>query len=433
MDFICLKRDFKLDQLQTFENKNGIKPYIQNDMLYIPIEMLNEKYINYYNVNKNSNRLKEENEENEEIEEYDEDIINLNKIQPTGLVNIGGICYLNAVLQCFFYCKPLTKYFLQPKNLHYFKNDVIRPISNGYYEFVKGLSSGNTHAASKFKKALMEADDTFIGKDGKDSKDVAVLLLSAINDELQGENKEIFNTNSNLDHSNLKKMYEETLKMENKKKTIITETFNYLIKYEQKCKNGCPKYYKKYFTLESDNILIFELEKIYKNIHESSSYYERYPEISLEECLQNYKQPEFINCPYCGKESYNKNPTLKVRKAICSLPKIFIFVLSRGFNIQFDCKIKFNEELDMKYYYEPIKDEKNIKINTKYKLIGATFAYDWTKGTRHTGHTVAFCKSFKGSNQSPQYYIFNDSSPRKTNINEISEKVPYLLFYQKCE
>ena len=104
MDFICLKRDFKLDQLQTFENKNGIKPYIQNDMLYIPIEMLNEKYINYYNVNKNSNRLKEENEENEEIEEYDEDIINLNKIQPTGLVNIGGICYLNAVLQCFFYC-----------------------------------------------------------------------------------------------------------------------------------------------------------------------------------------------------------------------------------------------------------------------------------------------------------------------------------------
>ena len=387
--------------------------------------MLNEKYINYYNVNKNSNSSKEEIEENEEIEEYDEDIINLNKIQPTGLVNIGGICYLNAVLQCFFYCKPLTNYFLQPKNLHYFKNDELRPISNGYYELVKGLSSGNTHAANKFKKAMMEADDTFIGKEGKDSKDVAILLLSAINDELQGENKEILNTNSNLDHSNLKKIYDETLKMENKKKTMI--------KYEQKCKNGCPKYSKKYFTLESDNILIFELEKIYKDIHESSSYYERYPEISLEECLKNYKQPEFIDCPYCGKESYHKNPTLKVRKAICSLPNIFIFVLSRGFNIQFDCKIKFNEELDMKYYYEPIKDEKNIKINTKYKLIGATFAYDWTKGIRHTGHTVAFCKSFKGSNQLPQYYIFNDSSPRKANIKEISDKVPYLLFYQKCE
>lgn len=433
MDFICLKCDFKEKQIWTFENKKGKKPYIHNDILHIPIEMLNEKYINYYNVNKNSNSSKEEIEENEEIEEYDEDIINLNKIQPTGLVNIGGICYLNAVLQCFFYCKPLTNYFLQPKNLHYFKNDELRPISNGYYELVKGLSSGNTHAANKFKKAMMEADDTFIGKEGKDSKDVAILLLSAINDELQGENKEILNTNSNLDHSNLKKIYDETLKMENKKKTIITETFNYLIKYEQKCKNGCPKYSKKYFTLESDNILIFELEKIYKDIHESSSYYERYPEISLEECLKNYKQPEFIDCPYCGKESYHKNPTLKVRKAICSLPNIFIFVLSRGFNIQFDCKIKFNEELDMKFYYEPIKDEKNIKINTKYKLIGATFAYDWTKGIRHTGHTVAFCKSFKGSNQLPQYYIFNDSSPRKANIKEISDKVPYLLFYQKCE
>ena len=86
--------------------------------------MLNEKYNNYYNINKNSNKLNQEIEENEEIEEYDEDIINLNKIKPTGLVNIGGICYLNAVLQCFFYCKPLTKYFLQPQNLQYFKNDV---------------------------------------------------------------------------------------------------------------------------------------------------------------------------------------------------------------------------------------------------------------------------------------------------------------------
>ena len=438
--YICL--DFasyiKNKKLTMYKNEFGDNPYIEKKKLYIPIEMLNDKYLKYYNVKPKSQQEPEEEEEEEEEEVEEEgqikrnNIINLKQINPTGLYNIGGICYLNAVLQCFFHCKPLTEYFLNRDNLKYFKNEKLRPFSNSYYELVKGLCSGDCNAASKFKNVLIQTDDTFNGKEGKDSKDVAVLLLSEINDELQDENNENKNTNSNLDHSNLIKVYEEKKKIENSKKTIITSTFNFLIKYEQICKSTCPKYYRNYFSIESDNILIFELETIYNEIHRNN-FNKTNPEISLEECLDYFKWRQEIECPYCKNNSYINRPTLKVRKAICSLPKIFIFVLSRGFNIQFDCKIIFNEDLDMGKYYESVEEERNTVNYTKYKLIGATFAYDWTKGYRHSGHTVAFCKSFKGNEENPQYYIFNDSKPRVSSLKELRNKVPYLLFYQQCK
>ena len=445
-EYICLNCDFsnKKEKRTTFNNEFGLKPYTEGKKLYIPVEMLNKKYKNYYNIKpkQNSKESEEEEEEKEEEEEGKEEegkeeeekkddnkLMNLNEIKPTGLVNIGGICYLNAVLQCFFYCRPLTEYFLDLKNLKYFKDEKLRPISNGYYELVKGLSSGNTYAATKFRNALMKADDTFIGTEGKDSKDVAVLLLSEIDYELQDKKKVNNNYNANLDHTNLFKVYEEKKKMDNPKRTIITDTFNFLIKYEQTCLTTCPKYKKKYFNIESDNILIFDLEKIYnEDMHRNDRDYKEYPEISLEDCLRYYKRIQEMECPFCKNNSCNRS-TLKVKKAICSLPKIFIFVMSRGYNIQFDCKITFNEELDMSKFYEGIRNNTN---NTKYKLIGTTFAYDWTKRSKHTGHTVAFCKSYKGNEDNPQYYKFNDSCSEKAKIDDIKNKVPYLLFYQKC-
>ena len=77
----------------------------------------------------------------------------------------------------------------------------------------------------------------------------------------------------------------------------------------------------------------------------------------------------------------------------CVLPKILILVLSRGYHNKFNCRIKFNETLDMNNYYDPINNEGYI--NTEYKLIGATFAYDWNY--EGTGHTVAFCKTYENN------------------------------------
>ena len=86
---------------------------------------------------------------------------------------------------------------------------------------------------------MIKIDDTFIGNDGKDSKDVAILLLCEMNEELNKNENSIQNFEKNLNHYDFENVYESKLKYEEYNKTIISETFNFFIKYEQKCINNC--------------------------------------------------------------------------------------------------------------------------------------------------------------------------------------------------
>ena len=465
MEFIqfILKDLDKKEMKYTYLNDFGENPYVKGNYLFIPFEMLNEKYQKKFQENNkiedNQTKIKcDENpiRKNENIKaskgnidfngknEYcfdknitknnsfeidkgniekknvNDDLLNqLSKREPTGLVNIGGVCYMNAVLQCFYYCPPLTNYFLKIDNKE--KNS-LGLVTKGYYELVNGLSKGNSYAAKTFKKAMIEVDDTFYGSEGKDSKDVAILLLDELQNELKENEDSILYLEQNVNHFNLLDVYKEIkdLIIKNNNKTIITDTFNFFIKVEQTCSKICKNFFQTYYEIESENIYIFELKNIYKSISQKRK--NTIPEISLEECLQYYKKEKTIKCPYC------KLNTLKIKKVICSLPKIFIFVLSRGHNIEFNCKIKFQDSIDMKSYYEPINKS---DTNTKYKLICATFAIDWNyKGD---GHTIAFCKTYKKNKYNEnEYYIFNDSNAYRSNMDIINNKIPYLLFYEKC-
>lgn len=347
----------------------------------------------------------ENTENNYQKNYYSNKILN---IQPCGLYNTGGVCYMNAALQCFFYCKPLTEFFL-----NYDKKNLSGPISRGYFDFVKGLSNGNKDAAQNFKKAIVEMDNMFYGSGGNDSKDVAVLILSEIHSELKpNKGDEKIKLDRYVDNYILKDVYEEKLELDriNKNDTIITKTFNYCLKYEQQCGSGvnCQKFSKPFYTIETDNIVIFDLETLFA--HDNIS-------ISVEDILKSYTSPKKIECPCCKKKS------LYIKCKFCILPKILIFVLSRGYHNKFQCNIKFDETLDMNDYYEAIKNENYI--NTEYNLIGATFAYDWSY--EGTGHTVAFCKTYQNNN----YYVFNDRSARKSKIDKIYGQLPYLLFYER--
>ena len=144
--------------------------------------------------------------------------------------------------------------------------------------------------------------------------------------------------------------------------------------------------------------------------------------ISIEDCLLNYKYKKIINCPFCHCKKF------EIIKSICTLPKIFIFVMNRGKNAKFNCKIKIKKELDMSKYYNPI-DVKYKEDNTIYDLICSTFVDDWCRGYKHEGHTIALCKNYNNGN----YYIFNDTQVSETNINEIYDynNIPYILFYER--
>ena len=334
--------------------------FVKDGFLYYPKNFLvkNSKNENSYNTIKNS---------------YNSVSNNTDSIRPCGLYNVGGVCYMNAILQCFFYCKPLTDFFLGLYN-----SQNLGQISKGYYYFVKGLSSGDKDAAKNFKKAITDMDDIFYGSEGNDSKDVAVLILSEIHNELKpNKNDEIIKLeNRKVNNYNIYDVYNEKRELDriNGNNTIITKTFNFWLKFEQKCASAnCKKYSKSYYTIESDNIVMLELETLFArdNIN-----------ISVEDILKSYTSPKKIECPCCRKKS------LYMTNKFCVLPKILILVLSRGYHNKFKCRIKFNETLDMSNYYSPINDEDYT--DTEYKLIGATFAYDWSY--EGTGHTVAFCK-----------------------------------------
>jgi ubiquitin carboxyl-terminal hydrolase 2/21 len=397
-------------QLENYDIKNkqriyrlnsGVIIYEKNDTLFIPKTILNE------NVLLSKPKIRQE-ERKEDITTYNK-YLNLNNINPCGLYNIGGVCYMNAVLQCFFYCRPLTYFFLNLSNYEKYK---LESISKGYLDFVEGLSKGNKYAAQNFKKVMIEKDNIFYGTEGKDSKDVALLILTEIHNELKkNKDNEIINLNKKVNHYILGDVYDEKLELDRKNdnETIISKTFNFCMKYEQRCQNNCPKYKNTYFTIETDNILLLELDSLF---------YKPNIRVSVEECLEEYVKEKIIECPSCKKNA------LSFRNIFCTLPEILILVLSRGYHNKFKCEIEFNETLNMNEYFEPI-NEIEKKKNTKYKLIGATFAYDWT--SEGTGHTIAFCKTYKQNN----YYVFNDKYARKTDINEINGKLPYLLFYEK--
>ena len=96
----------------VFKSDYGENPFIRDKKLYISLNLLNEKFLSnrhikiFQNNNDNLTPKDSNSDENDEINK-------LKNMEPTGLINIGGICYLNAVLQCFYYCKPLTNYFLK--------------------------------------------------------------------------------------------------------------------------------------------------------------------------------------------------------------------------------------------------------------------------------------------------------------------------------
>ena len=398
--------NYYITKMESYDSRKGeiyklkidseeFEIFVKDGFLYYPKNFLvkNSKNENSYNTIKNS---------------YNFVSNNTDSIRPCGLYNVGGVCYMNAILQCFFYCKPLTDFFLGLYN-----SQNLGQISKGYYYFVKGLSSGDKDAAKNFKKAITDMDDIFYGSEGNDSKDVAVLILSEIHNELKpNKNDEIIKLeNRKVNNYNIYDVYNEKRELDriNGNNTIITKTFNFWLKFEQKCASAnCKKYSKSYYTIESDNIVMLELETLFArdNIN-----------ISVEDILKSYTSPKKIECPCCRKKS------LYMTNKFCVLPKILILVLSRGYHNKFKCRIKFNETLDMSNYYSPIHDEDYT--DTEYKLIGATFAYDWSY--EGTGHTVAFCKTYENNN----YYVFNDSNARKTQIKEIYGKLPYILFYER--
>lgn len=78
-------------------------------------------------------------DENDVMEDEFEYLI---KIKPKGLKNLGGCCYMNSTLQCFFHIKEFTNYFLKNKKYILKKRGLI---SEGLLDTIEGLTKNGTN------------------------------------------------------------------------------------------------------------------------------------------------------------------------------------------------------------------------------------------------------------------------------------------------
>ena len=180
------------------------------------------------------------------------------KIKPKGLLNLGGCCYMNATLQCFYHIKELTYYFLDNKKEIKRKNGLL---SLGYLDLVEGLSKLNKdryYTPQKFKDSLLEIDDSFRGTEGKDSGDLIDLFLSTCQQELGGDADF---PDLSIDQRNLRLIYLDLYYQNSKACSIISELF----KFESMTTSKCFWCGTPFYNVSSENYVIFSLEGVYNS------------------------------------------------------------------------------------------------------------------------------------------------------------------------
>ena len=179
------------------------------------------------------------------------------------------------------------------------------------------MFNANKNAANNLKSAIITSDDSFAGNDGKDSEDFIIFLYSELLEELKENNVSFQKCNDTIvDTSDKLAVYREKINLDktNNNKTIISDTFDYMVLLKYKCYNNrCNVLYSKtFFHIQNENIIIYELKSFVK-----SRFKQNISSISLEECCSNINKVDTIKCPCCNTKK------LRVSKSICSLPDIF--------------------------------------------------------------------------------------------------------------
>ena len=388
-------KQFKLNGYSGYDYlfENGICFNCYKNILFIPEELLKSQ-------NKNENIIE-------------------NMKKSSGLINSGHSCFINAILQCFINCPPLTNYFLTK-----YKKTNYNTFSDMYYDFIIKYQQKDLYAARDIVNYFFSNDST-IKFTGSDSKDV----LSEFFDKIQSELKRAEVSMTMLVSTNPENeidVINERIKLDNEDYSIINECFNFWIESEQKCLYSyCRKYSRSLYEIRSESYFEFYLNEINNKRY---SYYSSsvsknrvgYNKLTLEECFYYYLI-EKGNCSNC-------RSTIDVRNKICKLPNILIIVLNRGKNNQYNINIDFNQELNLEQYYQKLKyhnSHVNNEICPKYNLLCGTIL-EKSHQNPGKGHTIAFARDSNG-----KYIIFDDNQIlNDVDFEIIKNKEVYILFYQ---
>jgi ubiquitin C-terminal hydrolase len=159
--------------------------------------------------------------------------------------------------------------------------------------------------------------------------------------------------------------------------------------------------------------LIFPLEEVRK-------FKKRYHNtVDIIECFEYYEKDDYmfgenqIHCNNCGGMSNSIN-----KSKIIIGPNVLVINLNRGKGLQFDVKLTFGENLNIRdyiYYKES---------PYYYELIGIVTHFGQSN---MGGHFISFCKSFVDKN----WYKYNDAIVTISSFQEARLAFPIFYFIQE--
>jgi len=414
-------------------------------------------------------------EQKDIIEEkpFEEEDLKLNAlIKARGLENVGATCYMNSTLQCLYHVKQLSESLVNDDKI-----DEKLELTYSFKKLIEGLAFTNirkfkidrkynrvtgenikSFKPENFKEVLSKKNPLFKGIKANDSKDLIMYLFQEMDKELtlrnnNSEKMEMFigNDESDTEKENFKKFHN----------SIFSDLFYGFQKSDMICYDcrNCNSTYNVF------NNLILPIEKTYNSLNDENKKknrnnnvvnmfniptcqtFNRRPVISASvnynygynnnynnfnntpdlprklkvyDCLKEMLKDEILsgdNQIYCNKCRRMCNSINRTR--LYKTPNILVLILNRGKGNSFECEIKFssNEILDLSRYNIISPDSP-----TNYKLFGVI---SHIGESSDEGHFIAYCKHFDDN-----WYMFNDSIAKTVGEDELTNGVPYILFYR---
>ena len=342
-----------------------------------------------------------------------------------GLVNIANTCYMNSTIQCFAHISELYEYFQKDKT-HNLMNE---PSNKDKFFVLFGeliislwnLNDNKPLYPYIFKEKLGNMNPLFQGPIPNDAKDLLTFILLQLHEELNNPNNVNNNQMNNILNYNMQAnkqtMFNSFVNnFKNNYRSIISDLFYGLNYTETKCL-FCNS---SLFNYQTFNFLIFPLAQVLNNKIQSGNSVNN-NEVTLYDCFQYNQIYSPLNDYYCV---MCKNTSQGMYATYLSvLPNIIIIILNRGEGLQYNVKIKFDENLNLKNYVEYFKED------SFYELIGVVTHYGQSGAS---GHFMARCKSpINGLG-----YLYNDALIKKLEYftyENFSESNPYILFYKKTK
>ena len=330
-----------------------------------------------------------------------------------GLSNIGATCYMNATLQCFSHVERLRYFLLDEytyKELFNEKN-TNKKLTFAFAEVLKNLWNENSkqgyYSPEYFKQVISDMNPLFKGVAANDSKDLILFLLENIHKELNTQKgNNIINNNQEPNSSDFNSVYLHFINnyRQSNDSIIIQEFYGYY-----NVMSSCVNCNNAVHNVQSFNILFFPLEEVRK--------FKNYDinRVSILDCFDYYQKIDLFNSFYCN--FCRGDSAVYSQTRLVDTPKTLIINLNRGYGLQFNVDIIFDEYLDLRnYIYNP-------ESPSYYELIGMLCHYG---SNDMGGHFIAFCKH----SQDGKWYKYNDAIVNQSSFEEVCNSgLPYVLFY----